>query len=108
LGLQLAQVNSLHHQAVRRLADGLTATATACDGVLEALELADYPFAWQCSGILSGCASTCACGRFSVPLFRRGRQEMAADAQLILCVFDSGVGGLSVLRAIRQQCRVKP
>jgi len=44
LGLQQAQVNSLHHQAVRRLADGLTATATASDGVLEALELTEYPF----------------------------------------------------------------
>jgi putative glutamine amidotransferase len=44
LRFQLAQVNSLHHQAVHRLAEGLTATATASDGVLEALELADYPF----------------------------------------------------------------
>jgi putative glutamine amidotransferase len=44
LGLQQVQVNSLHHQAVRRLAGGLTSTASAPDGVIEALELADYPF----------------------------------------------------------------
>lgn len=44
LALQQAQVNSLHHQAVRRLAKGLTATASAPDGVVEALELEDYPF----------------------------------------------------------------
>ena len=44
LGLQQVQVNSLHHQAVRRLADGLAPTAFASDGVIEALELPGYPF----------------------------------------------------------------
>ena len=44
LGVRQVEVNSLHHQAVRRLASGLTPTAFAPDGVVEALELPDYPF----------------------------------------------------------------
>ena len=43
-GLQRVEVNSLHHQAVRHLAGGLTPTAYAPDGVLEALELPGYPY----------------------------------------------------------------
>ena len=34
------EVNSFHHQAVRRLAPGLVATATAPDGIIEAVESA--------------------------------------------------------------------
>ena len=38
------QVNSLHHQAIKRLAHGLKATAYSDDGLYEALEAAeDYP-----------------------------------------------------------------
>jgi len=33
------EVNSLHHQSVRRLGEGLKVTATAPDGVIEALEM---------------------------------------------------------------------
>ncbi|MDR5700430.1 gamma-glutamyl-gamma-aminobutyrate hydrolase family protein [Agromyces aerolatus] len=36
-----ARVNSFHHQAVGRLGDGLVATATAPDGIVEAIELTD-------------------------------------------------------------------
>ncbi len=38
-------VNSGHHQAVRELGRGLVAVAHAPDGVIEAVELPDYPFA---------------------------------------------------------------
>jgi putative glutamine amidotransferase len=38
-------VNSMHHQGVRRLAPGLTATALAPDGIIEALELPGERFA---------------------------------------------------------------
>ena len=38
------RVNSLHHQGILRLADGLKATAHAPDGVIEAFELKDHPF----------------------------------------------------------------
>ncbi len=39
-----AQVNSLHHQGVHVLADGLLVTATAPDGLVEACELPDHTF----------------------------------------------------------------
>jgi putative glutamine amidotransferase len=38
-----ATVNSFHHQAVAELGEGLRATATAPDGVAEAIELDGYP-----------------------------------------------------------------
>jgi putative glutamine amidotransferase len=41
-------VNSRHHQAVKRLAPGFIAAATAPDGVIEAIERADLPF---CLGV---------------------------------------------------------
>lgn len=40
---QPVKVNSMHHQAIRRLAPGLIASAYASDGVIEAIELPDYP-----------------------------------------------------------------
>jgi putative glutamine amidotransferase len=52
-GSRLAQIvgeeklgtNAHHHQAVKKLGKGLQATAWASDGVIEAIELIDYPFA---------------------------------------------------------------
>lgn len=41
-------VNSRHHQAVRKLAPGFVASATAPDGVIEAIERPDLPF---CVGV---------------------------------------------------------
>lgn len=38
------QVNSLHHQGIRDLADGLTVAARAEDGLTEAVEIGRYPF----------------------------------------------------------------
>lgn len=38
------QVNSLHHQGIRRLSDRLKALGSAPDGILEALQIRDYPF----------------------------------------------------------------
>lgn len=40
----MINTNSAHHQAVRELGRGLIASARCSDGVLEAFELADYPF----------------------------------------------------------------
>jgi putative glutamine amidotransferase len=45
LGASELQVNSLHHQGIRRLADGLKAAAIAPDGLVEAFEMPGYPFA---------------------------------------------------------------
>lgn len=39
-------VNSCHHQAIRTLAPGLEAMATAPDGLIEALTLPGHPFLW--------------------------------------------------------------
>ena len=44
LGAMHLQVNSLHHQAIRRLAPGLQVTSLAPDGIIEAVELAGNPF----------------------------------------------------------------
>lgn len=41
-------VNSRHHQAVKRLAPGFVSSATAPDGVIEAIERPDLPF---CLGV---------------------------------------------------------
>ena len=43
LGTARAEVSSFHHQALDRVADGLRVTATAPDGVVEAVELEGAP-----------------------------------------------------------------
>jgi gamma-glutamyl-gamma-aminobutyrate hydrolase PuuD len=43
LGATRAEVNSFHHQALDRVGDGLRVTATAPDGVVEAVELEGAP-----------------------------------------------------------------
>lgn len=43
-GKTLLKVNSLHHQGIRQMAGGLSATAEAPDGLIEGIELIDYPF----------------------------------------------------------------
>jgi putative glutamine amidotransferase len=37
-------VNSIHHQGIKDLAPGLSATAFADDGLVEGVELPDHPF----------------------------------------------------------------
>lgn len=44
LGVAEIGVNSLHHQGVAEVGKGLMVTATAPDGLVEAIELKDYPF----------------------------------------------------------------
>jgi putative glutamine amidotransferase len=44
LGKTHTLVNSIHHQGVKRLGDGLIASATAPDGLIEATELPDKRF----------------------------------------------------------------
>lgn len=42
-GMKRIEVNSFHHQAVKTPAPGLVASAYALDGIIEALEMPDYP-----------------------------------------------------------------
>jgi len=44
LNADRVEVNSMHHQGVNRLAPRLTATAYAPDGLVEGLEMSEYPF----------------------------------------------------------------
>jgi putative glutamine amidotransferase len=44
LDTPILHVNSLHHQGVRNLGAGLTPSAYAPDGLIEAFELDDHPF----------------------------------------------------------------
>ncbi len=44
MGAREVQVNSMHHQGVRRLGEGLVPSALAPDGLVEALEVADERF----------------------------------------------------------------
>jgi putative glutamine amidotransferase len=45
LGLETVQVNSRHHQAIKRPAAQLAVVARSPDGVVEAVEIAGHPFA---------------------------------------------------------------
>lgn len=44
LGQPVLRVNSLHHQAVRQAAPGLSITARSSDGIVEAVEMPEHPF----------------------------------------------------------------
>ena len=62
---RLCRVNSRHHQSVARVADGLVASATSSDGVIEAIE---KPAARFCLGVQWHPENFCRTGEFS-PLF---------------------------------------
>ena len=44
IGAESLMTNSYHHQAVKQLAPGVTATAWAQDGIIEGVEKIDEPF----------------------------------------------------------------
>jgi putative glutamine amidotransferase len=45
-GKERLEVNSSHHQGVKRLAEGLKAMAWADDGLIEAVYMPDHPYVW--------------------------------------------------------------
>lgn len=44
VGIEKFEVNSLHHQGIKKLASMLSAAGTAPDGLIEAIEMTDHPF----------------------------------------------------------------
>jgi putative glutamine amidotransferase len=58
LGAASVQVNSMHHQAIKDLAPGLSITARAPDGIVEGVEAEAHPFAlgvqWHPEELVSG------------------------------------------------------
>jgi putative glutamine amidotransferase len=69
------RVNSRHHQAVGRIGQGLVASATAPDGVVEAIEKPDARF---CLGVQWHPENFWRSGEFS-PLFQRFVAEASRD-----------------------------
>ena len=68
LGEPQVQVNSLHHQGIKDLAGGLTASAYAPDGLIEGVELSDHPFGvavqWHPEWLMDQLATRNLFGRF--------------------------------------------
>ncbi len=45
IGSTVYATNSMHHQSLKKVADGFIVSATSEDGIIEAFEMPDYPFA---------------------------------------------------------------
>ncbi len=93
------QVNSQHHQGIRRLANGLKPTAYAPDGIIEAFEISQLPL--RSGGTVAPRMAARAppdAGAFL--LFCRGMQPEVTTQNSPVGLFNSGVGGLSVIRSI--------
>jgi len=119
LGVTVTTVNSRHHQAVKATAPGMVVVARSPDGIVEGIESPAHPFAVGVQWHPENLATDAEGRRGLFEAFvaaarewkeRRGKNRVlstAAGGQRAevkqrepIGVFDSGVGGLSVLREI--------
>lgn len=54
LGTDSIEVNSSHHQGIKEVGKGLAAGASSGDNLIESIELSDYPYFLESSGIRRG------------------------------------------------------
>ena len=123
LGTEELMTNSFHHQAVKQPADRFAPVAWAADGVIEGIEAPARRFAlavqWHPEGMfrtdpLARRAVRRVCrGGAGAKLNERGERIVPGAASLhapaaTIGVFDSGVGGLSVVREIMAQLPAHP
>ena len=107
-GVTNASINSSHHQAVKGLAPGFKVTATSPGGVVEAIECEWYPaagvqfhpevlFSWNGDPVWK---------RFYSRLTAfAGPRRVVSEKSMPIGVFDSGIGGMSVLEKLLVQDR---
>jgi putative glutamine amidotransferase len=85
LGDQEFNVNSSHHQAIGRVADGLRVTAKAPDGIVEGLEDPVHPFyvgvQWHPEDMPGESSASAIFGAFveAARKYAREKQNAAAD-----------------------------
>ena len=86
LGAQELNVNSSHHQAVGRVADGLRVTAQAPDGVVEALEDPSHPFyvgvQWHPEDMPGEPSATAIFGAFVEAARKHAREKENASTEM--------------------------
>jgi putative glutamine amidotransferase len=86
LGDQEFNVNSSHHQAIGRVADGLRVTAKAPDGIVEGLEDPSHPFyvgvQWHPEDMPGESSASSIFGAFVEAARKYAREKQNAAAQL--------------------------
>jgi putative glutamine amidotransferase len=86
LGAQELNVNSSHHQAVGRVAEGLRVTAQAPDGIIEALEDPSHPFyigvQWHPEDMPGESSATALFGAFVDAARKHAREKENASTNL--------------------------
>ncbi|MDY7041202.1 MAG: gamma-glutamyl-gamma-aminobutyrate hydrolase family protein, partial [Chloroflexota bacterium] len=119
LDVTVATVNSRHHQAVMTVAPGMSVVARSPDDIVEGIELSVHPFAvgvqWHPENLAVGADGRRGLFEAFVTAAKQRREkrrenfasgatsgEQWAGSKRCdpIAVFDSGVGGLSVLREV--------
>ncbi len=116
LGVTSALVNSRHHQAVKAIAPEMAIVAHSPDGIVEGIESPTHPFAvgvqWHPENLAAGADGRRGLFEAFVAAARERRERRGKNCapgatvggqRRPIGVFDSGVGGLSVLQEITRQ-----